>query len=215
MDVNDCFWEISFSSSDASALNDLVPTYDDRDGSLPSDDFSASYAVSLSDEASARRSLRVSVLESREDGVLGRVSAEVWEASLLLSAYLLQTPELFDDLSGGAVLELGCGCGLAGLVALSVALRARSPSPCQVLLTDFDSEALRSIREALSFQEDIRVSPCETGDSIRLERLDWRDYCQKSGGGDAGRLDSGQVGLIIGSALVYSPAHVALADVLR
>ena len=225
MDVNESFWDISFSNPDASGLNDLVPNYDAHDSLLDSQDFEALYTVTLSERAQEGGCLSVSVVESREEGVLSRVSTEVWEASLLLSAFLIQDTSLLSEMRGAAVLELGCGCGLAGLVALGASMRAGTPLS-RLVLSDADSAALRGIQKALGHQRDLVIQPILTdpahcpakGTTLCLQRLDWRDYpisASPSHERELRPLSADSVGLIVGSALVYSPAHVVLADVLR
>ncbi len=58
--------------------------------------------------------------------------AELWPASLALAEFILATPAIGE---GDAVLELGCGLGLAGIAA---SVRSR-----RVLITDYQPDALR------------------------------------------------------------------------
>ena len=64
----------------------------------------------------------------------------LWSAAVLLADHVLQQPEL---LSGASVLlEIGAGCGLAGLVAASSTHAAN----LQVFLTDNDAATLENLR---------------------------------------------------------------------
>lgn len=47
-------------------------------------------------------------------GLFPKVGGDVWSAALLLSAWLLTNPEVIRD---QAILELGSGLGLCGIVA--------------------------------------------------------------------------------------------------
>ena len=60
---------------------------------------------------------------------------ELWPSSLVLAQYLLQHPEL---VTGGKVLEIGCGLGVAGLAAAHVG--------AEVLFTDNHPHSLEFAR---------------------------------------------------------------------
>lgn len=78
--------------------------------------------------------------------------AEVWNSSLALSQHLADDP----DLDGMSLLELGCGVGLAGIVASKIG--------AHVLLTDYNRDALAFARHNLQINE------CQTA---RVQYLDW------------------------------------------
>ena len=61
--------------------------------------------------------LKVEIIETRGQGVCDAIGGVVWEAGLLLSAFLLLNPEVC---AGKRVLELGCGCGLVGRTVLGI-----------------------------------------------------------------------------------------------
>ncbi|CAM9239652.1 unnamed protein product, partial [Ascophyllum nodosum] len=67
----------------------------------------------------------------------------LWPAAPALSAYLVEQRRF---LPGGAVLELGAGCGLGGLVA------AQLPGSTAVVFTDHDPGVLAMIRESIEEQ---------------------------------------------------------------
>ena len=81
--------------------------------------------------------------------------AEIWPSSKALAATLLRDPSLC---AGRRVVELGCGPGLAGLVALQ--------QGADVLFTDWMPEALELA--ALNVRENL-------GQPARVRLVDWRD----------------------------------------
>lgn len=79
--------------------------------------------------------------------------AEIWPSAVALAEYLLNQ----DDLNGLEVLELGCGLGIAGLVA--------AKRGAHVTLTDIDTDALAFARYNAQLNN---LSP------IHTEPFDWR-----------------------------------------
>ncbi|CAN0494857.1 unnamed protein product, partial [Ectocarpus sp. 12 AP-2014] len=69
----------------------------------------------------------------------------VWPAAPALSAYLVDRRLALPR--GGRCLELGAGCGLAGLVA------AQLPLTTAVVFTDHDPGVLDMIRESIEEQQ--------------------------------------------------------------
>jgi hypothetical protein len=110
MDSDDFLWQCAF-TDDLSSMQSLVPNLQHELNpcceyksktcwtNLPHKTFDNSYDLELS------------VFEIKGNGVLDSVSGEVWEACLLLSAYILIHPNLFVF---DSVLELGSGVGLPG-----------------------------------------------------------------------------------------------------
>lgn len=101
--------------------------------------------VAISDE----RCLRVSGTPSGDEEFGG----EIWPAAKWLASYLVDHPEL---VRGQRVVELGCGCGLVGIVA--AVLGAAS-----VVLTDLEPNLAIARRNACENQVDVSFTP-----------LDWR-----------------------------------------
>jgi len=86
----------------------------------------------------------------------------VWDAGIVLSAYLLQQPAVEACARGGHVLELGCGTGIVGLgAALTAAFTT-------VVLTDMAS-VLELTRE--NVRRNCAVLPDET--KVVVEALHW------------------------------------------
>jgi Lysine methyltransferase len=164
-DIADIFWDISFKPKAASELNYLVPSYsrssdDGRVGRLlaspdsedsSNDSFSRSFVVSRNVNQSSLDTT-VTILECRDDGVMSRLSTELWEAALLLSAYLIRHKDMLTSIPDARVLELGCGCGLVGLVALDVLACSEQPSDSAPYLcfSDYDSITLDLLVEGLT-----------------------------------------------------------------
>ena len=65
--------------------------------------------------------LRVTLLECQDEGVFSSVSTQIWEAAVLLSAYLLRRFHKNESIPP-RVLELGCGCGLVGISCVEIRL---------------------------------------------------------------------------------------------
>ena len=81
-------------------------------------------------------------LRTMESGGLGHVGEELWDAALILSAFLCdeEARRPGSCVGGKRILELGAGCGLLGLAAASLGAE-------QVLCTDY----LPEVNENLAF----------------------------------------------------------------
>jgi hypothetical protein len=155
-------------------------------------------------------------MEIRDAGVLDIIGGELWEASFYLSAYLLKHPELF---LGKNVVELGSGLGLPGF--LVAALKATFPVGAGsgteewVTCTDNDIDLLRNMKaagEAIWKKNDSDITFCtHSAVKLSIKFLDWLD----NGNEGKGVESSIPCDVIIGSALVYSPDHAAVASVIR
>lgn len=116
-------------------------------------------------------------------GGSGSLASELWPAAMA-SSILLRSTEFRSFVAGKNVVELGCGCGLAGLVAAETSARC--------LLTDNDEGAV----------ELLRTTTCPLNhDAIQAElsalQLDWRD-----GVPDRGQ-DHSSTDLVLGSDIAY------------
>ncbi|KAI6180296.1 Complex1-LYR-dom domain-containing protein [Aphelenchoides besseyi] len=126
------------------------------------------------------------LLKERPEAISsGTTGLSSWVASYVLANHLIQRENLDNQL----LVELGSGCGLAGLASLRYH-RLRS-----LWLTDIDEKVLEQLREnvELNFASDIRirVQNCDFGDRKSLDRLPQ------------------QIDLIIAADLIYD---VELAD---
>lgn len=129
-------------------------------------------------------------------GATDRTGLGVWAASLVLGRWLSDRAEAF---SGKTVVELGAGCGVAGL-----ALAAAAPT-CRVALTDAADATLANCRHNVDlFRADFpdagaRAPLLESTDRVFAAPLDWAHKTKA-------RCD-----VVVGADLVY---HEAVVDVL-
>eukprot|EP00930_Biecheleria_cincta_P055391 TRINITY_DN41713_c0_g1_i1.p1 TRINITY_DN41713_c0_g1~~TRINITY_DN41713_c0_g1_i1.p1 ORF type:complete len:649 (+),score=93.12 TRINITY_DN41713_c0_g1_i1:71-2017(+) len=101
----------------------------------------------------------VSMLQHPERVASGCTGFRIWSSALLLANELAQTPDI---VRGRTVVELGCGCGLAGIVA---ALCGAS-----VVLTDRDEECVELARESA---EANATEIAAAGGHVECAVLDW------------------------------------------
>lgn len=187
-DSNDFLWQCAF-TNDVSSMQSLVPNsqhelnlsceYINKTEkcwtSLPHKTFDNRYPLELS------------VIEIKGNGVLDSVSGEVWEACLLLSAYILLHPNLF---AFDSVLELGSGVGLPGLLIAELHSLVKSSKYRETVLSDNDPSCLESLNQLILQQDSDRkgrfsddCSKEMVGDSdlicdnvLAVIELDWNAY---------------------------------------
>lgn len=199
-------------------------------------------------------------------GVMSTIGGEIWEASLLLCAYIVLNRDhmLYSLLNqcdcepkNVEVLELGSGVGLPGLLVASLlqnwCMDTSNPhADINITLTDFDDSLLRNLcangqlngfdtddgllepKEVSELVTDACATAAGGSCTLSVEYLNWFDYrnadtdidSNVDGDSCSGKSRSapcfpsqirkkGAVDLIIGSALVYSPSHAAVVDVLK
>lgn len=102
--------------------------------------------------------------------------AELWPASIGISSYIVEEKLIF---KGKAVLEIGCGLGLAGICAKYVGAK--------VLMTDYLEEALEIACENWKLNFD---------DAPNVIQFDWRKPDLKQ-----------QFDIVIGSDILYDQAN--------
>jgi len=167
-------------------------------------------------------SLTIRVRQPAPAVVAGSIGSKLWDASLLMSSWLLENPSHFPQPKADGrrprVLELGAGLGLVGL-ALSLALPTVA-----VTLSDYDTAVLLYLDESIRLNFPLgAAAPPETA------LVDFRDFGHQShaafldgGGALDGALRRyaaegllGAFDLIIASDVVYSENHSTdLATVL-
>jgi hypothetical protein len=110
MDSDDFLWQCAF-TNDVSSMQSLIPNLQHELN--PSCDYKSGKCwTNLPHKVFDNcHDLELSVFEIKGNGVFDSVSGEIWEACLLLSAYILLHPNLFVF---DSVLELGSGVGLPG-----------------------------------------------------------------------------------------------------
>jgi hypothetical protein len=210
----DGFWQCyGNGGTDLLSRDWLVPgpsekSHDDAQAAPPT----RRYIFSPSEEASSS-DVTVRIRELCSEGCLNDViGGEVWEASFLLSAFVLLNPSLFSP--GQRVLELGAGVGLPSLLLLELRRRKRREgediqAPGELTLTDNDSVVLGSLHTSAVEEGGVEDSCKEKkggdGDvALSVRYFDWLEPAN---------IDPSLHDLVIGSALVYSPEHaVALSN---
>ena len=197
----------------------------------------------------------------QSSGVLSKIGGEVWEASLLLCAYLVLNEDhilnkVFKNSINPCLMELGSGVGLPGLLMAELVARryvlgslyssvllikncvtyrlVNTKSSCDraaIVLTDFDNDLLENLCSNGELNEFIPRCAQNGGDasgglsspdsvpvplSLEVQYLNWFDYYNASEVHST--LHShwrGAVDFMFGSALVYSPSHCAVGDVIQ
>ena len=211
----DGFWQCYGNGGTDLSRDWLVPgpsdiLHDDAQAAPPT----RRYIFSPSEEASSS-DVTVRVRELCSEGCLNDViGGEVWEASFLLSAFVLLNPSLFSP--GQRVLELGAGVGLPSLLLLELRRRRRKrregediQAPGELTLTDNDSVVLESLHisavEEGGVEDSCKEKKGEDGDvALSVRYFDWLEPAN---------IAPSLHDLVIGSALVYSPEHaVALSN---
>jgi Lysine methyltransferase len=87
-------------------------------------------------------------------------SYNVWDGSLLMARYLELNPQ---TIRGHSVLELGSGCGAAGLSAAAL-------GACFVTLTDLPGQVLEHVQANID-HNDVALTECR----VEARACDWRD----------------------------------------
>ncbi len=105
--------------------------------------------------------------------------AEVWASAPVLAGHLRRRP----GLAGKAILELGCGLGLAGIAA--------AQAGATVVMTDYEEDALAFAR----FNALVNLD-AEQRSRVSFRCMDWRDA------GNPGEFD-----VIVGADIVYERAN--------
>lgn len=247
MDEDDFLWDCALLEKEPNSTFFLVPGVLDEPKHFLSQGCpsrSQLFSTVLDDKSRVNLSdvaLMIPVVEIRGNGVLDTIGGEIWEASLLLCAFIFLQPHLFLH---GSVMELGSGLGLPGLLVSQLQTFISAPTRREVCLTDNDPRCVENLINLVKRCE--RNSECHqksgesTGVRLSIMNLDWTSYmehqneevvCDKSshysccddgksllGSQDArgktvsNLLDSQRFQLLMGSALCYSPYHTCLAD---
>jgi len=120
--------------------------------------------VALRAGSASLREIHVTIRElPLADGVHGSTGNQLWPAGSILAQELLRRPQLVQD---RFILDLGAGCGLAGLAAAALGAR-------RVLLTDCDGETVCNIHH--NIQANRHLWGPEGGNcEVQAEALDWK-----------------------------------------
>lgn len=155
----------------------------------------------------------VNVLENKGDGVFDTIGGEVWEASLLLSAYLILNKEKYID-NHSNFLELGAGVGLPSHLIKNLKLKSTFCKSDKIVISDNNKLLLRNLKHSIEDQLPLHNSdPLLT---LAVAYLDWAKFLDRSD--DTWlikELRNDQFDYIIGSALCYAPYHKCLIEVIK
>lgn len=166
----------------------------------------------------------IGVVEIRGNGVLDMIGGEVWEASLILCAYIIQNPCLFLHHS---VLELGSGLGLPAFLIAELRTKVIKGyhSRTQYIgkrtcLTDNDPRCIETLINSIQTRRSDNSDPslskgCLVSQLISVAMLDWSMYTDPPTVSLDHPLHQSHYGVLFGSALVYSPYHTCLADTIK
>jgi predicted nicotinamide N-methyase len=125
---------------------------------------SVTHELLLAEDADATLLIRERVASPSEDA-LGVTASEdttgasVWGSAVVLARWL---SEHKDELAGATVIELGAGCGIAGLAAASL-------GAAHVTLTDLNEATLTNLRH------NVESNRNDVAGAVRVDRLDWSD----------------------------------------
>jgi hypothetical protein len=143
-------------------------------------------------------------LHVSNDMLAGETGCWDWEAGFFLSEFIFNHPDLF---RGKNILELGSGCGMAGVALARVAAAS-------VVCTDGDVEALDNCLQNLRINglqvDEAAAAPAALNSSegameiqkIQVQRLRWED--------DAANLfnTSSSIDIVLGADLTYDPVNI-------
>lgn len=164
-------------------------------------------------------SLSIHLRQPSAAEIAGSIGGKLWDASLLMSSWVLENPSYFPRPGPGRrrprILELGAGLGLVGLVV------ARALQAVAVTLSDYDTAVL------LNLSKNIDLNFPSGGDTPpETALIDFRDFGRgvfaphaASGERCEGvqrRMSSllGAFDMIVASDVIYSEYHAELATVI-
>ena len=117
----DAFWSVALDDTHrhSESLGSLVPSREDEvrfgQSSERGRPFTRTMHLKKSPFVIHEQGCEIETREQRAEGVFDLIGGEMWEACLLLSAYILLNPQKFFG-NHAKTLELGCGIGLPSLL---------------------------------------------------------------------------------------------------
>ncbi|KAJ1984737.1 hypothetical protein H4R33_004278 [Dimargaris cristalligena] len=180
----------------------LLATYIDLLGQIPASQdgrpLDRCYKTYLPSTGSPRNNLpaETSITLQEEQMMIcrGTTGLRTWEASLRLAEYVIQEGQAL--VQERAVVELGSGTGLVGLVSALV-------GATRVTMSDYNPEVLDLLRDNIALNSDRLPCPVE------VRRLDWTKF-------SVADLTSFRESTVLGADLVYDPSIIpALVDILH
>ena len=267
---DDWLWECAFQQEEsrtvAAQTKFLVPDWEEEAHhyiSSKGHQLHHTVKVCSHNHTSSITDIDIRVVEIRGNGVLDTIGGEVWEASLLLCAYILLNPQIFLSVS---TLELGSGLGLPAFLInelrslllhlhpVCTSTTSSSSTACdqqgkRTCLTDNDPRCIDTLIATMKSRYDVDHNDNDEESSmpsanhcyLSVATLDWNAYRGKNvlphlselsiataatAAVDAANppstpelsinhpLHPTHYQLLFGSALIYSPYHVCLADTL-
>lgn len=133
--------------------------------------------------------------ENADEPLWDHVGLHLFSSAILVGQYLLAECGR-KLLRGKRVLDLGCGVGLLGPVAVMAGAR-------EVVLTDFDPVVLHLCRHNMKLNETQLKAVCPSLVRPLVQDLDWRDVDAVSSNGDAARQLLCGVDLLLASDDIY------------
>lgn len=123
----------------------------------------------------------------------GDEGLHLWEASIVLSRFIVKNKEMFKDKK---IIELGTGCGLIGLASLHF-------TDCSSFtFSDYQDNVLKNLEVNIK----LNASHCNTTNitsiiegRYTIEKIDWRDYAN---------YNRQCYDYVLGSELVYSGGYI-------
>lgn len=237
---DDFLWECALLPNEINSTQFLVPGILDEPKYFLPREKSLKCSTYLPDKSDGNHNVKtfsISVVEIRGNGVLDTIGGEIWEASLLLCAYILLHPQSFLSTS---VLELGSGLGLPGLLLAELQSLVPSKHEREVCLSDNDPRCvenlINTVQRSYGEESSNATDPLNQTERIRFRSLlsvvdlDWSCYVKQSSSLAVIRSEEVAAGLsdsqekilsnqrfqvLMGSALCYSPYHICLADTIK
>ena len=158
--------------------------------SIPTSAPTATDATTTVSSTPIQRHWEVVVCEEHGQGVCDVIGGEVWEAALLLSAYLMLERHDLHHLP--SILELGSGVGLPMLLLGHVRWQYQQGSEAAVgslTMTDYDVQLVHNLSHAIHTQFPASNPSTETTESsehdkielkVNIAQLDWERFCKVS-----------------------------------
>ena len=174
--------------------------------------------------------ITLNITEIRDFGVVDIIGGELWQAAYYLCAYLLSPDGNF--LLHGSTYELGAGLGIPSLLISKLRqLNYIKNNVKEIYISDYEPRVLAQVNTLIDqlFENPLTIvnNTVETNlndddtFSIHTVKLDWTSYnkngddaINSSNSSSSSSSSVTKFDYFIGSALVYAPCHIVLADTI-